>query len=571
MIEPGLAKAAALGYRITLDFSVIPIKPRAKVPMIPWQDYQVSLPEETEVMEWFTQWPDANVGIVTGKVSGITVVDTDTDAGYGAILKYLPPLFLTPTVRTQKGGRHLYFKYVPGLSNKVRVIDGVDVRGDGGFVVAPPSEGEYGEYTWVEGMGLGTVDIEEMPEALVKALKGGAAESAGAPAPKAPVRVLTPDHLKAGSRNDTVYHFAISLIKGGITTKGELMTACVPIGTACTPPLTEAEIGTICESALKHVPARMRVITDELKEWIDMATGTFSVEQIYSDLCIRDDKGAKDTVRTTVKRMVQAGELVRVAEGRYGGYRKPDGDLADMELDSITVSPVDFKLPLGIDNLVKLYPGNIVVIAGEPNVGKTAFMLECVRMNMDKHEIDYYTSEMGPAELRMRRDLYLAEYPGIKWRWHPYERNSHFQDVVKKHHVSIVDYLEVTDSFYLVGQRMSEIHEKLNGTGLALVAIQKGWGKELGRGGDLGMEKPRLYVTMSYSKSLSKGFARITKAKSFADPHRNPNGLVRPFSIFNGHRFESSHDWMTMEEYDSIHGTENGKPKPTGPGTKKLF
>jgi hypothetical protein len=563
MIEPGLAKQAALGYRIMFDFSVIPIKPRAKVPMIKWQDYQVALPEEMEVMEWFTQFPDANVGIITGKVSGITVVDIDTDAGLGAISKYMPPLMVTPTAKTQKGGRHLYFKYVPGLSNKVRAIDGVDVRGDGGFVVAPPSEGELGHYEWLEGLGLGMVDLEDMPPLLIKALKGQNGEAPLDNTLKPLVRVVTPEHLKEGCRNDTVYHFAISMVKGGIKTKGELMTACVPIGLACTPPLTDDEVGTICESALKHVPAGAKTLADELRDWITQASGVFPVESIYADLCIREDKASKDSVRQMVRRMVESGELVRGSTGRYGGYRKPDMALADMDLDAVVPTPVDFNLPLGLHELVRLYPGNIVVIAGEPNVGKTAFLLECVRMNMDKHDIDYYTSEMGPSELRMRRDLYLTDYPDIKWKWHTYERSAHFQDVIKKNHISIVDFLEVTDDFYLVGKRMSEIHDKLGGTGLAVVALQKGWGKELGRGGDLGMEKPRMYMTMSYSKGLCKGFARITKAKSFVDPLRNPNGLVRPFSIYKGHRFESSHDWMTMETYDSINGTENGKPKPS--------
>jgi hypothetical protein len=571
MIEPGLVKHAALGYRLGFDFSVIPIKPRAKVPMVTWQTYQTELADESQVLEWFTQWPDANVGIVTGKISGITVVDTDTDAGYGAVSKYLPPLFLTPTARTQKGGRHLYFKYVPGLSNKVRVIDGVDVRGDGGFVVAPPSEGELGSYEWIEGSGLGMVDIEEMPPALVAALKGGNGDTAGAPAPKPPVRVLTPEHLKAGSRNDTVYHFAISMVKGGITTKGELMTACVPIGTGCTPPLTEAEIGTICDSALKHVPSRIKTLTDELRDWITQSSGTFVVETIYADLCIRDDKGARDAIRQAIKKMVEGGLLLRVADGRYGGYKKPDTKTEEMDLDATTVGHFDFKLPLGLSNLVKLYPGNVVVIAGEPNVGKTAFMLECVRLNMDKHEIDYYTSEMGPSELRSRRDLVNAEHPGLQWKWHPYERNVNFWEVMDPKRVSVIDYLEVTDSFYLIGQRLSEIHNKLASQGLAIVAIQKGWGKELGRGGDLGMEKPRLYVTLSQNLDVGQKFARITKAKTFADPHRNPNGLVRPFTLHNAYRFESMYDWMSMDQYDSLFGTESGKKKPAAGTTKKLF
>ena len=127
MIEAGFLRHAALAYRMSFEFSVIPIIVRGKVPMIRWQDYQTSLPEESEVLEWWTRWPEANVGIVTGRISGITVVDVDTEAGLEALKKYMPALMLTPTAKTQKGGRHLYFKYVPGLSNRVRAIEGVDV------------------------------------------------------------------------------------------------------------------------------------------------------------------------------------------------------------------------------------------------------------------------------------------------------------------------------------------------------------------------------------------------------------------------------------------------------------
>jgi hypothetical protein len=567
MIEAGLLRHAALAYRMSFEFSVIPIIVRGKVPMIRWQDYQSSLPEESEVLEWWTRWPDANVGIVTGKISGITVVDVDTEAGLEALKKYMPQLLLTPTAKTQKGGRHLYFKYVPGLSNRVRAIEGVDVRNDGGFVVAPPSEGERGSYEWVDGSGLGQVDLEEMPEALAAALKQPAAPSATPTA-----RVITADSLAEGSRNDTVFHAALSMVKGGIATRAELLTLTIPIGRACQPPLPFKEIEIICDSALKHVPQRLKTVSEDVRDWIGQTSGAFQVEQIYSDIRVRDDKMAMAHVRQIVKRMADGGELIRVEQGRLSYYRKPDPELSEMNLDATAVEELPFKFPLGLDKLVKVFPGNTVVVAGEPNVGKTAFMLECIRMNMDRYEMDYYTSEMGEMELRMRRDLYIEKYPELKWKWHPYAKNIRFDLEIKKpgrrNHVSVVDFLEITNEFYVVGQRMSEIHEALGGHGLALVAIQKGWRKDLGRGGDLGMEKPRIYITLSYSTGLDRGMARIVKAKSFRDPHHNPNGLVRPFSIHDGHQFESSYDWMTMEAYDSLMGTENGKPKSY---SKKLF
>jgi Fe2+ or Zn2+ uptake regulation protein len=568
MIEAGILRQAALDYLNVFQFSVIPILIKGKIPMVRWQDYQSALAEEGKVVEWWTRWPDANVGVVTGKVSGITVVDVDTDAGMEALKRFLPPLFITPTVRTQKGGHHLYFQYVPGLSNRVRAIEGIDVRNDGGFVVAPPSQGEHGEYRWLEGMGLGSTDLEEMPPTLVEALKN----STYTPAAALPARTVTPESLVQGSRNDSVFHAALALVKGGISGQNELFTLIRPIGAACTPPLPYREIAVICDSALKHVPQRLKTVADDVLDWINQASGNFDVNMIYSDIRVKDDKAAMAHVRQIIKRMVDGGDLISFEQGRYTLYRHPDPDLQEINLDAAVVKDIDFQLPLGLHNLIRMYPGNIVVIAGEPNVGKTAFMLESIRMNMDKFDMDYYTSEMSGTELKMRRDLYRDYYPDLKWKWHPYEKNVRFNQEIarpgRRGHVSVVDFLEVTDEFYRIGTRMSEIHEALGGEGLALVAIQKGWHKDLGRGGDLGMEKPRVYVTMSYSQGLSRGMMRIVKAKSFRDPGRNPNGLVRPFSIHYGHHFESAHDWMTMEEYDSLMGTENGKQKEKG---KRLF
>jgi len=97
---------------------------------------------EATITRWWTDTPDANIGIATGAVSGLVVLDVDGEDGeasLAALEREHGPLPATPTVLTGKG-RHLYFTY-PGVPvpNRVRVAPGLDVRGDGGYVVAPPS------------------------------------------------------------------------------------------------------------------------------------------------------------------------------------------------------------------------------------------------------------------------------------------------------------------------------------------------------------------------------------------------------------------------------------------------
>ena len=74
---------AALYYREKLNYSVIPVGPNKK-PLVEWKEYQEILPSPGEIREWWLKYPEANIGVVTGKVSNIVVVDIDSDDGMSA-------------------------------------------------------------------------------------------------------------------------------------------------------------------------------------------------------------------------------------------------------------------------------------------------------------------------------------------------------------------------------------------------------------------------------------------------------------------------------------------------------
>ncbi|WP_461367561.1 bifunctional DNA primase/polymerase, partial [Candidatus Darwinibacter acetoxidans] len=134
-------------------FSVIPAHPGGKRPLVPWIEYQSRKPTEEEIRQWWQQYPNANIGIVTGKISGIVVIDLDPDKGgneSGARIYEQAPTDLI--VKTGRGGYHLYCRYpedVDHISNRVGLLPGVDIRADGGYVVAPPSVHSSGRlYEW---------------------------------------------------------------------------------------------------------------------------------------------------------------------------------------------------------------------------------------------------------------------------------------------------------------------------------------------------------------------------------------------------------------------------------------
>lgn len=150
-------------------WSVIPMQAHGKRPLVPWRAFQQRIAGEGEIARWFARWPDANVGIVTGRISGIVVVDVDLRHGGPASVAEaearLGPLQVTVESATGGGGRHLYYAH-PGapMANRVALLPGVDLRADGGCVVAPPSVHPNGKrYTWVAGRGPGEVSLAVLP------------------------------------------------------------------------------------------------------------------------------------------------------------------------------------------------------------------------------------------------------------------------------------------------------------------------------------------------------------------------------------------------------------------------
>jgi hypothetical protein len=142
---------AALHY-VQLGLNVLPLA--GKRPRIAWQRLQTERATAQEVQDWARQWPDMNIGIVTGAISNLWVLDLDSGRAGDASLSQLEqqhgPLPPTPTVLTGSGGRHFYFRWTEDIANKVNVVLGLDLRGRGGYVVAPPSIHQSGRpYEWL--------------------------------------------------------------------------------------------------------------------------------------------------------------------------------------------------------------------------------------------------------------------------------------------------------------------------------------------------------------------------------------------------------------------------------------
>ena len=159
-------REVAMQY-VRMGMRVLPLQPRSKVPVGRWAHLQDE-PLTVETVEQAFE-PDYNIGIMTG--AGVIVLDVDGEKGRRSLNGlHLPE---TPVVNTGGGWRY-YFRVPKGreVGNAVGLLPGIDIRGSGGYVVAPPSMHPSGtRYEWVPGLSLTDVPLAEAPQWLMAALE----------------------------------------------------------------------------------------------------------------------------------------------------------------------------------------------------------------------------------------------------------------------------------------------------------------------------------------------------------------------------------------------------------------
>jgi len=283
-----------------------------------------------------------------------------------------------------------------------------------------------------------------------------------------------------------------------------------------------------------------RRVKAEVEGWLESnksnidVTGLllFSLRDCYSDLGIKEPS-EKAMVRMAFKRLVEKGELEPVPN-RAGTYRSVNSILEKLDFMNADTTPFPIRFPLGVHEYVQLYKKSLVVIAGEPNAGKTAFMLNTAWKNIDMTP-NYFSSEMGAAELQIRLKKFphnLQEWRRIKF----YAKAADFPKVIDPNGLNIIDYLEVAKDFYEIGGMLTDIFNALD-KGVAVVAIQKPPGRDVGVGGARTLDKARLYM------SIVPGELKIVKGKLWRNEQINPNGMFVKFRLGGGANFVREGDW----------------------------
>ena len=535
------------------------------------------------VKEYWTKWPDASIGIVT---DGLVVLDFDLKSKGLESLKDIEfkygPLPPTRIHVTGGGGYHYIYRNTNGTNirntTQLAGYSGVDIRANGGYIVAPPSPHPSGNDYYFYDLSL----IADAPAWLVKLATTKEPTPQGIPGTDA----LIPE----GTRNATLTSLAGTMRRKGMSVEAIEAALMVENIKRCNPALSENEVKQVAKSVERYQPAKdfkytdgkpefdelfdahkkepkndnnndkdnknplyicpvaspviskhdknttentTIPLSDKIERFVVETSGWFSYDDLDKEFGI-STPAQKDNRWHIVKRLKEAGKLEsHPKNNKLYRYINTSVRLIDFKSGD-KKSALAIQYPFGIGRYFKTYPGNIIVVAGSPDAGKTAFLLNIIRMNMDDFSIYYQSSEMGKDELRNR----LENFDNIElsdWNFTAEERSADFADVIRPNCVNIIDYLELCGDFYMVAEYLKQIHDKLE-DGIAIVALQKDPKANQGRGGMFGLEKPRLYLNMDAGKIV------IRKAKNWTQPTFNPNGLRLNFKLVGGCKFITEKD-----------------------------
>lgn len=223
---------------------VFRLAPGTKSPLAASRGFKDATFDTSIIEQWWTEVPDANIGIATGARAGLLVIDVDprkTDSWRASLQELaLPPTF---TVRTASGGFHLYFAFAgKDITIGANLLPGIDWRCNGGYVVAVGSV-VYGGATYLIARNL---PIVRAPEALLQRLR--ARRKLSRPVSDETGHMVIPD----GARNETLFAMACLQRRFGIEYNAIYESLRATNADHCEPPLPDEELRQIAASAMRY-------------------------------------------------------------------------------------------------------------------------------------------------------------------------------------------------------------------------------------------------------------------------------------------------------------------------------
>ncbi len=265
--EPSQFLIAALGYAIR-GWGVLPLIPMTKKPLgalVP-HGFQDATTNEEIIRQWWERCPTANIGIQTGAESGLVVLDIDPRNGGKDNLLELEQkhgeLPLTVGSLTGGGGAHIFFLHPGGVIKHKALAPGVEVKADGGYVVAPPSIHPTGElYLWEGASHPDDVALVALPDWLLRLMSRESAPKHGSYS--STLNLIIPE----GQRHNTLLSHAGTMRRKGMSKEAIMEALLIDNRIRCTPPLEESEVKKLAQSVARYKPEARGVVRTDLEKW----------------------------------------------------------------------------------------------------------------------------------------------------------------------------------------------------------------------------------------------------------------------------------------------------------------
>lgn len=243
---------AAVAYA-EAGIAIIPLKPRGKKPYIKGGSTKATANVEQVRKHWMTH-PDDNIAIVCGGVSdGLFAIDVDCHGdvdGWDTLAEFEAdrPLPAAPTSITGSGGGHMLYRSAEAVRNGVGSDTGIDVRGEGGYIVAPPSIHPNGNaYRWeTSPLDMDIPEADANVLALVESIRPVDSDTA---------KLTMPDVIHEGEgRDNALYKLACSQRANNLPYETALVTVMDYNQRCCVPPMSERVVRQKVDSAYRHAP-----------------------------------------------------------------------------------------------------------------------------------------------------------------------------------------------------------------------------------------------------------------------------------------------------------------------------
>lgn len=218
-----------------------------------WKDWQNSAATSLEDLAQKPTAGATGAALLCGSKSGIYCLDIDPRndgfAGLQKLEEVCGPLPETVTVETGGGGLHFYFRSSESLKKRQSLFPGVDFQGESSLVVIPGSIHPSGNpYKFKDGLGLGQVEIADLPQAIVD-LNEHRAESIK----KTPINLGNLGPISEGNRNGELFRIGIEYIRREVDPIGLFYLLVDANQKHCHPPLSKTEVEKIARSVLKYL------------------------------------------------------------------------------------------------------------------------------------------------------------------------------------------------------------------------------------------------------------------------------------------------------------------------------